>query len=187
MKIIVGISGGSGAIYALAFLQQLQALGAESHLVVSNMGLKVLQHECGLTEQELQGMCSVYHHNDNLAATIASGSVKTQGMVVAPCSMNTLASIAMGHSHSLLTRAADVCIKERRKLVLLVREMPYSSIHLENMLKLANQGVTILPASPGFYQHPKDLADLVGFVAGKMLDQLGIENECYARWEGDCL
>ncbi len=187
MKICVGLSGGSGAIYTLALLQMLRGMDIETHLVASEMGLKVAQHECGVTEDELRGMCDVWHENKNLGATLASGSFKTDGMVVAPCSMKTLSSVANGYSDGLLTRAADVCIKERRRLVLLVREMPYSSIHLENMLRLSNQGVVILPASPGFYNHPKELSDIVAFVAGKMLDALGIENQSYARWEGDFL
>ena len=185
MRILVGISGGSGSIYALALLQFLQQLGVESHVVASHMGLRVLEHECGVTEEELRGYCDVYHENDNLAASVASGSYGLNGMAVAPCSMKSLADIAAGHSGNLLTRAADVCIKERRRLVLLVREMPYSSIHLENMLRLSNQGVVILPASPAFYNHPQDVSDMVSFVAGKLLDQLGIENDAYRRWKGE--
>ncbi len=185
MRIILGITGGSGSIYALAALRLLKNLGVETHVVASDMGLAVLEHECGVDEAELRGYCDVYHDNHNLGATIASGSFKTDGMAVAPCSMRTLAAIAGGYSDGLLTRAADVCIKERRRLVLLVREMPFSSVHLENMLKLSNKGVTILPACPGFYNHPQDLSDIVEFVAGKTLDQLGIENEAYERWKGE--
>ena len=185
MQIIVGLSGGSGAIYTLALLQMLRAAGVTTHLVASEMGVKVAHHECGVDVAELKAMCDVWHDNGNLGATIASGSFKTDGMVVTPCSMKTLAALAGGLSDSLLTRAADVCIKERRRLVLLVREMPYSSIHLENMLRLSDRGVVILPASPGFYHHPEDLSDIVAFVAGKMMDQLGVENTAYRRWEGE--
>lgn len=184
-RIIVGLSGGSGSIYTLAFLKLCRGLDVETHLVASDMGLRVTEHECGVDADELRGMCDVWHDNDNLGATIASGSFHTDGMVITPCSMKTLAAVAGGYADGLLTRAADVCIKEHRKLVLLVREMPYSSIHLENMLRLSNKGVVILPASPGFYNHPEDLSDIVAFVAGKMLDQLGIENTVYRRWEGD--
>lgn len=185
MRIIVGITGGSGSVYALSLLQLLRRLGVETHLVASEMGLRVTECECGVAGTELQGFCNVWHDNTNLGASIASGSFRTDGMAVVPCSMHTLAAIACGHSDSLLTRAADVCIKERRRLVLLVREMPYSSIHLENMLSLSNKGIVILPASPGFYNHPRDIGDLVGYVVGKTLDQLGIENEAYQRWEGE--
>lgn len=185
MRIVVGLSGGSGSIYTLALLQILRAQGIETHLVASEMGVKVAFHECGLTEAELREMCDVWHENRNMGATIASGSFKVDGMAVVPCSMKTLASIACGYADSLLTRAADVCIKERRRLVLLVREMPFSSIHLENMLRLSNQGVIILPACPAFYNHPKDLSDIVSFVTGKVMDQLSIENQAYRRWEGE--
>ena len=185
MRIVVGITGGSGSIYALAALQLLRGLGIETHIVASEMGLRVMEHECGVNESELRGFCDIWHDNSNFGATIASGSYKIDGMAVVPCSMSTLSNIARGYSSGLLARAADVCIKERRRLVLLVREMPYSSIHLENMLGLSNKGVIILPASPGFYNHPRDIGDIVEFVSGKILDQLGIENEAYTRWKGD--
>ena len=165
MKIAVGLSGGSGAIYALALLQYLGELGAERHLVASRMGLKVLEHECGVTEEELKGYCE---------------------FSVVPCSMKTLAGVAGGYSDTLLGRAADVCIKERRRLVLVVRETPLSPIHLENMLKLSRMGVIILPACPAFYNHPRDLSDMVQFMAGKILDQLGISHQVYKRWNGEC-
>ena len=183
-RIVVGLSGGSGSIYALALLQLLRDLDIETHLVASDMGRKVTAHERGVEASELRTMCDVWHDNDDIGAVIASGSYRVDGMGIAPCSMKTLAAVAGGYADGLLTRAADVCIKERRKLILLVREMPYSSIHLENMLRLSDKGVIIMPASPGFYNHPQDLADIVAFVAGKILDQLGIENRAYQRWEG---
>lgn len=186
MRITVGLSGGSGAIYTLALLQYLKELGIESNLVASEMGLQVMAHECGVEEAELRGLCDVYHENKNLGATIASGSYRTDGMAVVPCSMKTLAGIACGYSDTLLTRAADVCIKEGRRLVLVVRETPFSPIHLENMLKLSRLGVVILPACPAFYNHPRTLSDTVNFMAGKILDQLRIEHDSYKRWDGDC-
>jgi 4-hydroxy-3-polyprenylbenzoate decarboxylase len=186
MRIIVGVTGGSGSIYALALLRWLRKLNVESHLVVSHMGARVMEHECGTDLAELRELCDVFHANDNLAATVASGSFRTDGMVVVPCSMKTLSAAANGYSASLLLRAADVCLKERRTLVMVVREMPYSAIHLENMLKLARIGAVILPASPAFYNHPQNLGDMVNFVAGKILDQLKIEHEIYTRWNGEC-
>ena len=185
MKIAVGLSGGSGAIYTLALLNYLGELGVERHLVASRMGLKVMEHECGVDEAELRRHCEVYHDNENLGAVLASGSARLDGMAVVPCSMKTLAGIACGYSDTLLTRAADVCIKERRRLVLVVRETPLSPIHLENMLKLSQMGVTILPASPGFYNHPRELSDIVRFMAGKILDQLGLAHDVYQRWKGE--
>lgn len=185
MRITVGISGGSGAIYALALLRALRDLGIESHLVVSTMGERVMEHECGVGPEELAAYADVVHENGNLGASIASGSYHSDGMAVVPCSMKTLAAIAHGYSDNLLTRAADVTVKERRPLVLVPREVPYSPIHLENMLALARAGVVILPPSPAFYNHPKDLGDIVRFVAGKILDQLRIEHGLYKRWNGE--
>lgn len=186
MKIAVGLTGGSGAIYTLALLQYLGTLGIERHLVASELGLRVMEHECGVGTAELETYCEVFHDNRDLGATLASGSFRIDGMAVVPCSMKTLAGVASGYSDTLLTRAADVCLKERRKLVLVVRETPFSPIHLENMLKLARLGVVILPACPAFYNHPRDLGDMVTFMAGKILDQLGIEHEVYERWNGEC-
>lgn len=186
MRILVGLSGGSGAIYTLALLQYLGELGVERHLAASRMGLRVMRHECGVGEEELRECCEVFYDNGDLGALPASGSARLDGMAVVPCSMKTLAGIAGGYSDTLLTRAADVCVKERRPLVLTVRETPLSPIHLENMLKLSRIGVTILPASPGFYNHPRDLGDIVRFMAGKILDQLGIEHTVYQRWNGEC-
>lgn len=182
MKIVVGISGGSGAIYALGILQALRELGVESHLVVSNMGEYVVEHECGVSLDELKEMADFYYENYDLAAPIASGSFKIDGMIIVPCSMKTLASVAHGFSESLLTRCADVCIKDRRKLVLLPRETPLSSIHLENMLKLSNIGVTIMPPTPGFYNHPQDISDIVSSIIGRCLDQFDIEHNLLKRW-----
>lgn len=182
MKIIVGLSGGSCAIYGVALLKVLQELGVETHLVVSTMGEYVTKHECDISLEELKGMATYFHDNKNLAAPIASGSFKTDGMVVIPCSMRTLGAIANGLSDNLLTRAADVVIKERRKLVLVPRETPLSVIHLENMLKLAKMGVTVMPASPGFYHRPETMGDIVSIMVGRTLDQLDIEHNLFKRW-----
>ena len=184
MKIIVGISGGSGSIYALSLLKALKELKVETHLVVTNMGKAVMEHECGVTINELKKIASYFHDNDNLFAPIASGSFKVGGMVVVPCSMKTLSAIANGYSDSLLTRACDVTIKEKRKLVLVPRETPLSSIHLENMLKLSRIGVTVFPPIPGFYNHPESLEDIVLNITGRILDNLGIDNTLANRWKG---
>jgi 4-hydroxy-3-polyprenylbenzoate decarboxylase len=184
MRIIVGITGSSGAIYALSLLKVLGDLGVERHVVASDMGLKVLQHECGVSLAELKSYSDVFHDNRNLASSISSGSFETHAMAVVPCSMKTLAAVSCGYTESLLVRAADVCIKEKRPLILLPREMPYSALHLENMLKLAKLNVTILPPCPAFYHHPQTLTDLVKFVVGKIIDQLGLTHNLYQRWEG---
>lgn len=184
MKIVVGISGGSGSIYAVSLLKALKELRIETHLVVSTMGEYVTNHECGVNLEELKSLATHYHDNKNFAAPIASGSFKVDKMIVLPCSMKTLSGVACGFSDSLISRACDVTIKEGRKLILVPRETPLSPIHLENMLKLAKMGVTILPLSPGFYNHPQTIEDIVFNMTGRILDMLEIENNLVNRWTG---
>ena len=184
-RLIVGVSGASGAPLALETLRALKAAGVESHLVVTRGGEMTLRQECGMTAAELADLCAKIYALEDIAAAPASGSFKTMGMIVVPASMKTVAGIASGYSDNLLLRAADVTLKERRRLVLVVRETPLSPIHLENMLKLSQMGVTILPASPGFYNHPRELSDIVRFMAGKILDQLGLSHDVYQRWKGE--
>ena len=184
VKIVVGITGGSGAVYALALLRQLRILECETHLVVSRMGAYVMEHECGVSLEELRTFADRFYEDDDLAAPISGGSFRTFGMAVVPCSMKTLASIAGGFSESLLTRAADVTLKERRKLVLVTRESPLSVIHLENMLAATRAGAVVMPASPGFYHRPESVAELVVSFSGRILDALGVEHDLIRRWEG---
>lgn len=179
---IVAITGGSCTIYAVALLKALSCLNIETHLVVSKMGAYNLKHECDMDQIALSDLVAKVYDNQDLSAAIASGSFKTDGMVVIPCSMNTLGAIASGTSQNLIHRAADVVIKERRPLVVVPREMPLSPIHLENMLKLARIGVTVMPAAPGFYHQPETIEDLVCILVGRLLDQLGIENTLFKRW-----
>ena len=184
MKVVVGVSGGSGAIYGVALLKILREFNIETHLVVSTMGEYVTNHECGVDLEQLKGLATYYHDNKNLAAPIASGSFKTDAMVIVPCSMKSVAAVANGMSDNLLTRAADVTIKENRKLIVVPRETPLSQIHLENMLKLSKIGVTVMPPSPGFYNHPQDIGDIVSGIVARILDQLGIEHNLIERWNG---
>jgi len=184
MKIVIGISGGSGSIYAISLLKALNELKIETHLVVSTMGEFVIEQENGLSLEELKSLATYFHDNKNFAASIASGSFKTDGMVVVPCSMKTLSAIANGYSDSLLTRACDVTVKERRKLILVPRETPLSPIHLENMLKLSRIGVTIFPPIPAFYNHPQTIEDIVLQMTGRILDILEIDNNLVKRWNG---
>lgn len=183
MRIIVGMTGGSCSIYGVALLKALQELNIETHLAVSRMGKYVVKHECDIDINELKSMAAYFHEIDNLTAPIASGSFKCDGMIIIPCSMNTLGAISSGLSLNLIQRAADVTIKEGRKLVLVPRETPLSVIHLENMLKLAKIGVKIVPASPGFYHHPQTIGDLVNIMVGRTLDQVGIEANLFERWK----
>jgi len=187
----MAFTGASGAPYGVRLLQQLAALGRDVSLIVSSHGLRLLKTETDVGD--LDGLrtaigaaawdahVKVFDDADRGAGP-ASGSAKTAGMVICPCSMGTLASIAAGTSRSLVERAADVTLKERRPLVLVPREAPLSAIHLENMLRLTRAGATILPASPGFYHGPSSIADLVDFVVARVLDHLGVENTLAPRW-----
>ncbi len=187
-RLIVGITGASGALYGLRLTRALLGMNYEVHLVVSPAGEQVLACETDisglpeltarLTENTPPGKL-ILHEHGNIAAPIASGSFKTGGMAVAPCSMGTLAAISQGLAHNLITRSADVCLKERRPLVLMVRETPLHAIHLENMLKLARMGVVILPAMPAFYQRPRTLEDLADFMTGRALDALNLPHTLY--------
>lgn len=170
-------------IYAVALLKVFEQLGVETHVVVSKMGAYNLRHECDFSLEEVKALSTYYYNNDDLAAAIASGSFKTDGMIVIPCSMNTLAAVANGLSNNLIHRAADVTIKEKRRMVLVTRETPLSAIHLENMLKLARIGVTIMPAAPGFYNVPESIEDIVDIMVGRVLDQLDIDSHLYTRWK----
>jgi 4-hydroxy-3-polyprenylbenzoate decarboxylase len=182
MRIIVWITGGSGAIYSVSLLQALHELNIETHLVVSKMGEYVLKQECDISISEISKLSTYFYSNDDFTAPIASGSFKTDGMVVAPCSMKTLSAIANGYSDNLLTRACDVIIKEGKKLVLVPRETPLSSIHLENMLKLSNLGLKIFPPIPSFYNKPNSIEDIVIQMTGRILDNLNIDNNLVKRW-----
>jgi 4-hydroxy-3-polyprenylbenzoate decarboxylase len=192
---IVGISGASGAIYGVRLVEWLISNGRTVHLVITDAGKRVLNDELGWpparnTETYRARFPAspgrlILHPIQDVGAAIASGSYITAGMVIAPCSMGSLASIAGGVSGNLLLRAADVTLKERRKLILVPRETPLSAIHLENMLKLARLGVTVLPAMPAFYLKPRTIEDLVNFQVGKILDAMGIDNDIYDRWGGD--
>ncbi|MFZ5649828.1 MAG: UbiX family flavin prenyltransferase [Bacillota bacterium] len=182
MNIVLGMTGASGAAYGVAILKELNRLGIETHLIISKWARKTISLE---TEYELGQIISMayrHYHPEEMTAGPASGSFRHRGMVIAPCSMKTLAAIASGYSDNLISRAADVTIKERRPLVLLVRETPLSPIHLENMLKLARLGVVIMPPVPAMYSRPAALEDIVRQTAGRALDLLGIENELVHRW-----
>lgn len=184
MRIIVGITGASGAVYGLELLRCLREDGHEVHAIVSQYGWKVLEHECKAGRAEILGLAHRLHGHDDLTSPLASGSFRADAMAVVPCSMRTLAAVAAGLADNLLCRAADVMLKERKNLVLAVRETPLNAIHLENMLKLARLGVGIMPACPGFYHRPAGIADLVTMLVGRIMDSLGLENDHFPRWQG---
>jgi 4-hydroxy-3-polyprenylbenzoate decarboxylase len=186
--VTLAITGASGAPYAVRALEALNALGVPVRLIVSDTGWRLLREEAGIAgEEELRARTGdwsrvvLYDDNDR-GATPASGSAPSRGMLICPCSMGTLASIAQGTTRSLIERAADVALKERRPLVLVPRETPYSIIHLENMLRLARAGAVILPASPGFYHRPASIEDLVDFIVARALSHLGIEHALGPTW-----
>ncbi len=183
-RMIVGISGASGVIYGVRLLQLLQGSGVETHLVLSKWGARTLVHETPYTADEVEAMATHSYAPQDMGAAISSGSFLTRGMVVCPCSVRSLAAIAHGHGDTLIHRAADVVIKERRKLVLVVREAPLSDIHLENMLKLSRMGVVIFPPTPAFYNQPKTIDDVVIYTAVRVLDHFGIHLEAANRWDG---
>ena len=183
-RLIVGITGATGAIFGVRLLQALRAGNVESHLILSKWSQQTVEHETGLGLVQLRELASVVHSTGNMAATVSSGSFRTDGMAIAPCSMRTLAAIASGNGENLVHRAADVVLKERRRLVLVVRETPLSEIHLENMLKLARIGATILPPVPAFYNRPQTIDELVDHVVARVLDQFGISADFAKRWDG---
>lgn len=184
MRVTIGITGASGAIYGWRMLELLHAVGIETHCVITDIGWKVLKHECGVDHKDIAKVSTELYDIHDLTVCIASGSFKTDAMVVIPCTMHTLGAIANGISSNLLLRAADVMIKEGRKLVIVPRETPLSVIHLANMLKLAQLGVKIVPASPGFYHQPKNMAELVDMMVGRVCDQMNIELNVFPRWKG---
>ena len=185
MRLIVGITGATGVIYGVRLLQRLREAGAETHLVVSRWGARTLLHETPYSREQVEALATVAYAPGDMGAVISSGSFKTDGMVVAPCSAKTLAGIAHGFGDNLIHRAADVVLKERRRLVLVVREAPLSDIHLENMLKLSRMGAVILPPMPAFYNHPLTLDDMIEHTVARLLDQLGIEVPGAMRWSGE--
>jgi len=183
-RVIVGITGATGAVFGIRLLQALRAAEVETHLVLSKWGQQTIEHEMGLSVEQLRELASVSHGSSNMAATVSSGSFHTDGMVIAPCSMRTLGAISHGYGESLVHRAADVILKERRKLVLVPRETPLSEIHLENMLKLARMGVIMLPPMPAFYNRPQSIDDIVDHIVARVLDQFGIPADFAKRWDG---
>lgn len=183
-RLVVGITGATGAIFGVRLLKALKDTDVETHLVLSKWAMQTIEHETTFSVQQVKALASVIHSEGNMGASVSSGSFVTEGMVIAPCSMRTVAAIANGVGENLVHRAADVVLKERRRLVLVVREMPLSDIHLENMLKLSRMGVTIMPPMPAFYNHPQSIDDIVNHVVARVLDQFGVPADFARRWEG---
>ena len=183
-RVVVGITGASGAIYAVRMLQRLAELGCETHLVASAAGILNAHHELGLDRRAVEALATQAYAAADIGATIASGSFETQAMVVAPCSMKTLASIAHGLSDNLIARAADVALKERRRLLLMVRETPFNLAHLRNMTAVTEMGGVIFPPLPAFYHRPKTIDEIVGETVERAIQLLGIGGARPTRWNG---
>lgn len=178
------MTGATGAVIGIRTLQALDALGVETHLVVSKWARATIRIETSYDIDDVLGLASKVYSERDQAAAISSGSFRTDGMIVVPCSMKTLAAIRTGYTDGLVARAADVVLKERRRLVLVARESPLNAIHLENMLALTHAGATVLPPMPAFYNHPETTADIVDHVVARILDQFGLDNDLTSRWNG---
>jgi len=185
LKVIVAITGATGSIFGIRILEILKTIKeVETHLILSKWGRKTIESETSHTIEEVELLADYTYDTANLGARISSGSFQVDAMIIAPCSMKTLASIRMGFADNLVSRAADVILKERKKLILLTRETPLNTIHLENMLALSRMGTIMLPPMPAFYNHPKTIDDLVNHIAYRTVDQLGIILPDLKRWNG---
>src|SRR5215510_4898317 len=183
-RLIVGISGASGTIYGVRMLELLHKTDIETHLVMSRSAEMTLAYETDFKPKDVRALASISHPIADIGATISSGSFPTMGMVIVPCSIRTMSEIATGVTSTLLTRAADVALKERRRVVLAVRETPLHGGHLRTMTKLADMGAVIAPIMPAFYNRPKTIDDIINHTVGRLLDQFGIETQVVKRWQG---
>ena len=184
-KLIVAITGATGAVYGVQLLRQLSAIeGIETHVIISDAANLTLHQEVGMQRREVEALADVAHSNRDIGASIASGSFQSDGMVVAPCSMKTLAAVALGLSDNLIARAADVVLKERRRLVLMVRETPFNLAHLRNMTMVTEMGGIIFPPLPSFYHRPESIEQMVDHTVARVIDLFGIEHALAPRWAG---
>jgi 4-hydroxy-3-polyprenylbenzoate decarboxylase len=182
-KIVIGFSGASGIIYGIRLIEILHSINIETYLIISEWAKKNIEIETDKTLEYVKSLSSVNYDNSRLDASVSSGSFLHDGMVIVPCSMKSLSSIANGYDDTLISRAASVTLKESRKLIIVPRETPLSRIHLENMLKLQQAGAIILPAMPGFYHKPSTIEEIVDHLVGKILDQLNIKHDLFKRWK----
>jgi 4-hydroxy-3-polyprenylbenzoate decarboxylase len=183
-RLIIGITGSTGSILGIRLLEILSGSDIETHLIISKWGHQTLEHETNYSYDQVLAMADVSYGSGDMGAAVSSGSFRTEGMVIIPCSMASLAAVASGQGSHLVHRAADVILKERRKLVLVARELPLNNIHLENMLKLSQMGVSIVPPMMAFYNHPESIEDMVDHVVMRVLDQFDITVDTVPRWEG---
>jgi len=184
LRLVVAVTGASGVIYGKRLLEILKEKKIETHLIVSKAAEKVMEHELGLSKKDFEKLVNHVYDTNELMAPLMSGSFKTDGMIVIPCSMKTLAGIAHGFADNLILRAADVALKEKRRLVVVPRETPLNTVHLRNMLAVAELGVHVVPAMPAFYHKPEKIDDLANFVVGRVLDCFGVEHRLFKRYSG---
>jgi len=184
LRLVVAITGASGVLYGKRLLEVLKERKVETHLIISKAAEKVIEHELEMKREHMERLATHVYNVDDLTAPLMSGSFKTDGMVIIPCSMKTLAGITHGFADNLILRAADVALKEKRRLVVVPRETPLNVVHLRNMMEAARLGVFMVPAMPAFYHKPRKIDDLVDFVVGRVLDCLGVEHKLFKRWSG---
>jgi len=183
MKVVVGISGASGVIYGIRLLEELEKVGAETHLILSSIAKDIIEYETDYSVDDVEKIATYVHDENDLNAIVNSGSFKFDASVIIPCSMKTLSSISNGYGNNVITRVGDVTLKERRKLIIVPRETPLRTVHLENMTNLSREGAIILPAMPGFYHKPENIDDQVNFIVGKIFDILDINNNLFTKWK----
>ncbi len=183
MEVVVGISGASGVGYGIRLLQVLQ--GMVIHLVITDSARKIIEVETNFSPEDVEDLADHVYAEDDFTASIASGSYRFDAMVIIPCSMKTLAGVASGMSDNLIGRSAEICLKDRRRLVIVPRETPLSLIQLRNMVSVTEAGAVVLPACPAFYSRPQNLDDLIDVLVGRVLDSIGVENNLYPRWKGN--
>ncbi|RAP52576.1 MAG: aromatic acid decarboxylase [Methanosphaera sp. rholeuAM270] len=183
MKVIVGISGASGVIYAIRLLEELKKSGHETHLIISSIAKDIIEHETGYSVPEVENTANFVYDENDLNAVVNSGSFKFDAAVIIPCSMKTLSSISNGYGDNVITRVADVTLKERRQLIIVPRETPLRTVHLENMTRLSKEGAIILPAMPAFYHNPHSIDDQINFILGKIFDIMNIDNNLFTKWK----
>ncbi len=183
-RLVVGITGASGAIYGVRLLEQLRELPVETHLIATRWARITIEHETGRSFADVRALADVVYSEGDQSAAVSSGSFVTDGMIIAPCSMKTVAAIATGFAHNLICRAADVVLKERRTLVLAVRETPLHSVHLRNLATLSDMGAVIAPPVPAFYARPESLDEMIDHTVVRLLDQFGLHRDVPSRWSG---
>lgn len=183
MRVILGISGASGAIYGIRLLEELKKVNAETHLIISEIAKDIIEYETDYSITDVESLASFVYDDSDLNAIVNSGSFKFDASIIIPCSMKTLSAICNGYGNNVINRVGDVTLKERRQLILVPRETPLRTVHLENMTKLSREGAVILPAMPGFYHKPENIDDQINFIIGKIFDIMNINNNLFTKWK----